>query len=107
MPGARWQRLHISSYCAAPEAMRLASARSPGTTMSAARMATDLSLTVSISQKTGWECGLSAATSQDPTWARTAAQTAVNTATAAKVTINQRVAVREAAKSDMLLAPMN
>jgi succinylarginine dihydrolase len=70
-------------------------------------MATDLSLTVFISQKTGWECGLSAATSKDPMWTSTAATTAISSAPAAKVTINQCVAVREAAKSDMPLAPMN
>jgi hypothetical protein len=75
--------------------------------MSAARMATDLSLTVFISQKTGWECGLSAATSKDPMWTSTAATTAISNAPAAKVTINQRVPVREAAKSDMPLALMN
>jgi hypothetical protein len=67
-------------------------------------MATDLSLTVSISQKTDWECGLSAATSKDPMWTSAAATMAASRAPAAKVTINQRVALREAATSGMPLA---
>src|SRR6476646_2520305 len=98
MPGARLQRLHISSYCAAPDAMRLASARSLGADMLAARTAIELSLTVFISQKTGWECGVSAATSNDPIWTSTAVAVTTSKAPAANATINKRHMVWEIIK---------
>jgi hypothetical protein len=78
--------------------MRLASARSLGTVMPAARTAIELSLTVFISQKTGWECGVSAATSNDPIWTSTAVTMTTSNAPAANTTINKRLVLWETIK---------